>query len=185
MAFAGDVTALTKTGATYYDSLVNYFAQAKQPTQGEVEGWWSGRCYGLKSKETAEPGLFIATKLVIPPPGASDNGPLFPPPPPTGQFNVVIGKSLADERPSAFDEMTPELYMSVRDFVNGSYFKGLPAATYEDGSLVGGMPSGISKYVFRKYNEYVMGQIVVLKDHDSYKAGDIMAACYFFKKLNR
>lgn len=160
-----------------YETLNSYFSLGQLPTESEMNGWWSGRCYA-KSAPNAPAGLLLIGASTYQTPMGQD-GPLFPPQP---VFLMALVGSF--ENPATrFDNITSSDRILVEQFVQSSEFRGL-RATPISGSMVSHNDTGNLSFVVRKYQNYFLAQAVAIRDSDNTKAGEIYSSCYFFNKVN-
>jgi hypothetical protein len=175
---------LFQPGVSHYDALVSYFSSGTVPVPAELAGIWSGRCYEKGSSKPA--GFMLAAKNVsYIPGGVVDNGPLFPPPAPVRTFNVALINHLGwgeaagrYDNPSQSDLNDLSAYLQQNDFVTGL------GSEVSEGSLVAKNAPGKNQFVVRKWDQYFLVESVATADvHGGGKRGEILGACYFFKKI--
>lgn len=173
-------------GDSRYNSLMNYFAAGMQPSMAEVEGWWSGRCYSKTAMNEPKGQLLVATNVTKLPPDSTGNGPLFPAPAPTTTFNMAVishynGQGAEAER---YDNLSVSDRADVENFVKSDADFQNMAARIENGSLASDNTTGNLRFVLRRYSNYFVVENVIIGNDGVNVAGDVFAACYFFKKVN-
>jgi hypothetical protein len=173
-AFASD---LNLSVHNRYEALNNYFSLGRLPSEAEVTGKWSGRCYLQKNPNSPIGALILGMPSFSEP--TDINGPLFPSQP----IFILVLISNESFSPARFDNLTESDSRELANLINSSAFSKLTTRV-ENGSLVSDNVEGNLSFLARSYQNYLLMQSVVIKDSESLKKGDVYTSCYFFKKLN-
>lgn len=169
----------SNSAASKFDLLNSNFSKGSIPSAKEVQGWFSGRCYYSDKPNTAVGSLFGADSFQ-----SNVGGPIFEEP--IDQFYIAVFHTRSNTsgllRPDLFDDLnlvdlprSSGWYTQLRQ--NNMIAKkrmGAWTATNDSNPLLR----------IRKFQNYIMLQGQATKDQGSYKAGQVMANCYFFIKLN-
>ncbi|MDG0818071.1 hypothetical protein [Bdellovibrio svalbardensis] len=170
----------SNSAASKFDLLNSNFAKGSIPSAKEVQGWFSGRCYTSDKPDTPVGSLFGATSFPL-----NVEGPIFEQP---NHFNVGVFHTINSTSVSGL--VNPELFDGLdlsglhRD--SGWYTQlqqNNMIATKRMGAWTATNDSSLLLRI-RKFQNYIMLQGQATKDQGSYKAGQVIANCYFFIKLN-
>lgn len=162
---------------THYQELLDLYNVAELPQTEDLAGWFSGRCFGKYSPNTAKGGLLIGGMRLIPNGDNGQNGPLFPPIPKDTQFRFTAFQTEDKEPPNFYDHPTAEIMTIIQNDLNmekPSYLDNASEIHTVSGSLA--MRFFGAYYRARKYGSY----LIVLRAYDE-GAADLDQACYFFK----
>lgn len=170
LAYSGTESQLFAENVSYFDQLSEYFAKADVPTLDELSGWHSGRCY--QNLKPNQPRAALA--VLVEENGGNDDGPLFP--------NVKYIYPFDYTTPSQFDSYTSDVEALVQSTLNSGIE--ITPAEVVDGSYISKYEFGNLVYRVRKGKDYLFMIHTVIKDLYPFKAGDIFAACYLFKKIH-
>ena len=167
----------TSSEQSYFEQLQNYFAQGTLPTQHEIQGYWSGRCYKKADPSEAIGMALVAKNIRV---AFSDkNGPLFPSHKPDSTFNMCAVSS-SYPAPDQYDHISESDKESLLNYVASEEFKIQQVSEIREGALSTRMTSS-TRLAVRKSNGYFFAQISAVDKSgtDAYVAG----YCYFFKKI--
>lgn len=189
------VFALTGANAfadTYLNRVLDMHAQARVPANDELTGWFSGRCYRRETPMQPFGAILVGKWIDV---GASDpgNGPAFPSQPDERHsFNILGRGNQGTQAPADhFDVLDDEKIA----FVEGTLAR-LP--THWTQTARGGwqvaVPEGNLVLNARLFPSaqgvepatnpgYQVAKMTALRDYPPYRAGDLFAACYFFKQV--
>ena len=159
------------------------FSQGTLPTKEETYGWWTGRCYDFQLPNSPQGQILVSRSIVIKDP--ADHGPGFPSKPDEIKHQMVI--YVAVDRSNNFDRRNLSKF---KKDLKGYLEKGSERrliAVEENGSLSYQRVSRNAKHSIRKYQNYFIGQLALLRDEKiggiDYRAGKIYGNCYFFKQV--
>lgn len=166
----------SSTVETRFSDLVQRFETAATPTRNEIKGWWSGRCFYPKTPDAAENALLVGTSELI----GGSQGPLYPPREAYKIIHLVWTGKSAD----VYDEPSREIIDSVAGLLSNGGLTGVSEAVETQGSLASSNTPGNLEWRIRKNGPYFFEESIILRTNNDYKAGEIFAACYYFKKIH-
>jgi hypothetical protein len=175
-------------GTSRFAQLMERYDASVMPSPINMRGWWTGRCYDAKTPNKTESRLLVVREaaVLISPGDNSDNGPMFPPIPPSyDRFNAMI-QVISNQTPdpgNLFDDPSPHFMQAISNFLDSTdmrKYRGYPInqafeVRFDDGNL---------QYSARQYGSYYIVKNTILTDTSSHKAGDIAVNCYYFKKVH-
>ncbi len=166
-----------------FEKLESYYAQGTLPSQDQIAGYWSGRCYLKTSPSVAYGNVLMAKLLTAPTPPTPDDGPLFPPEEPKMTFNLAVANhSGTFEVPNRYDNISDSDKAHVIDLAKSAEFYKL-TTTVVDHSLLSVHDAGNLSFSARAYKDYYLVKATVLRNQDALQAGDVFSMCYFFKRI--
>lgn len=166
---------------SHYSQLLKYFYEGRAPTQIEIQGIWSGRCYGILAQDVATGGGLIARKVGSRP---IDNGPIFPDQGSTATFNLVLWYPKDDNlKPERFDNLSMNDRSAIEDYLSGDQFPKM-ISIVKNGSMRVQFKGGNIKYQIRKYQKYFIAKTSAMRTNGNFKAGEVIDVCYYFKKIS-
>jgi hypothetical protein len=186
IVLAAFLTAISVTGAnaatspqpnqSRYAQLLALFDQGVAPTETELTGEWSGRCYVQKAPNVAWGSVLVAKAM----PNSDLNGPLFPP---KTFFNVFIA---TDANPVAFDYYPNGIddvsWNPVRGYINNSAGRDLTALDVLN-TIASKSAVSNAEFLVRKSQNYFVSKII-RPVSDKNKADEVLATCYSFNKVH-
>jgi hypothetical protein len=165
-AFTGSCQS---TESDKYKELEKLFAIGTLPTQSDVMGWRTGRCYMETNRLSAEPSLLAGVSAWV---GGTD-GPLFPP---TENFKFYVLKHDAADA-NYFDWLTPSTESEINSVIQGNKASVKDACVKDDSLSVDYEPR-------TRWQLRLSGNYLILKLSDTTDVSKMPAAyCYYFKKL--
>tara|TARA_B100001248_G_scaffold262141_1_gene256316 strand:+ start:7744 stop:8379 length:636 start_codon:yes stop_codon:yes gene_type:complete len=156
-----------------FDQLAEYFHEAEEVSPSEVLGWTSGRCFNDHSPDQPGPGLLVGVEYV----DGLDRGPLFPN---RSEFKHAVLDSLYNA--NYYDQLNDHKARKIKLSIEKS-FDDLSASYSENDSMVSLYKPGNIKFKIRKFEQYILSELVVIQDTEKSKAGDKPSYCYFFKRV--
>lgn len=173
------------------DRVLQIFEASRPPVAHEVEGWFAGRCFRPESPTLPFGGLLVGRIVTVG--GDNGGGPLFPP-----NDEQMIQYSLfgggqggVSSAPDYWDSLDVSKVRYVEDYIRRGYMfdatsdgRGLRAIA-DESNLVMNLrlyPTSVGVEPSDN-NGYQVAKITVFRDHRPSRAGDLFAACYFFKQL--
>lgn len=156
-----------------YAEIQGMFAVAQLPTESEVMGLRSGRCFSQGEPSTARANLLAGIQKRI----EGNGGPLFPP---KTEFKIVSVVNSGSGPADYFDQMSPSVRQQLTTFLDGD-LRSIGEGRVESGSLVSTNESGNLAFRVRKSGDYLLMLSTIMKDTSDQKVGDVYAACYYFK----
>lgn len=155
--------------------LERLFSAAPAATWDDVKGWRSGRCYFANAHTQARAALLVSVSEN----GGGGDGPLFPPHSINKVFPVISDQGFRADR---FDELTSDIVSEVQSIVTQGSHE-IEEVVFNPDSLYSKNDLGNLGFHIRKSQEYLLLKSSVLRDGGAYKAGDVFAYCYYFKKV--
>ncbi len=174
----------TPSGPTKMATVLSWFDQGQNVTWAELKGSYSGRCFGVTEQD--KPYQALLTYMPV----ANSDGPGFPHGSPL-LFNVRFihwGENMDELSEKRLNEFKTEL----RNYWSKIYSTLTENPTVTE--LYGDEPDGTPKsrdnhkVEFKKFNEYFISKTTILISGRSIggrplKPGDVLKACYFFKRV--
>ena len=169
-------TACTSSGncsgnPDYYAELKKLFEEGTIPSNSEVMGWFSGRCYYEFARTTAKASLLVGFMDSV----GGNNGPLFP------DVFKFVALSYDSKSADIFDHLTPALEAEFSRIIESDK-KRVQAPCVEDHSLSSSYVAcgtygacGAMKLQVRKAQNYLL--LKIMRDNR------LVAYCYHFKKV--
>jgi hypothetical protein len=155
----------------YYAELERLFEEGTIPSNSEVMGWLSGRCYYAWARTTAKASLLVGLMESV----GENNGPLFP------EVFKFLALQYDSKSADIFDNLTPALEAEFSRIIESGK-KTVQAPCVEDNSLSVSYLScgtyglcGTVKLQVRKAQNYLLLKQVV--------DNRVAAYCYHFKKV--
>ena len=171
------------TTQTRFQSLNEYFNHGTLPDQGEMLGAWSGRCYLVEEPNKATPAVLAsATSKVYDQVNEGNHGPLFPPAPARLMFSTLILIPNYSQPADFYDNPSAETLKGIKSFMTKKVLKDNEAQAV-DGAYVTVNAADKSMIIIRKYQNYFIARAMTLPDAENRKGSEVVAACYFFKKV--
>jgi hypothetical protein len=182
-SLAGAEEFRTSGESGHFDHLMRIYEAASLPTESEIAGVWSGRCYEPGSGTPS--GWVLAAKTVIfTPSNSAESGPLFQPAGPVRTFNIgVINHGGLSEKANRYDNLSQRDLKELQNYMGGEEFFRNLASQVLTGALVSRNVAGNSEFRTRVFQGSFVTKVLVLADAGELKAGESAAACYFFKKI--
>ena len=148
----------TQARASFYSELAQNFDSAQQPTQEQITGVWSGRCFSSEYDRTPSGIALVAETYQNP-----ANGPLF-----SGKFDMGVYE---DNDPAHFDDMS---VVDITQLFKSDH--GGEEVSVDQGSLV-----SIKREQYPSVYFYVRasGSYLFMKEVISART----SYCYFFNKF--
>lgn len=171
-----------------FHRLMQIYDQSRLPATAEMKGWFSGRCYRPQTPSTPFGVILVAR---VSSSEDSSGGPLFPPRE-VHEYNIFgQGREGAEAPGDYWDQMTP----AKADFVENLLRQGaIHPSQRQNEALIAFVPEGNLVLSTRLYPTdvgvdpadlpgYFITRVHVWRDYPPYRAGQIFASCYFFKKV--
>lgn len=160
--------------STKYDHLKRQFDLARRPSESEILGWSTGRCFFQNSPDTPKANLLVGvTKNAN-----KDSGPGFP----TKNVTKIVSIEYSSQSADVFDHLTPEEEAEVTSIVDQS-FESTTEMIKVKGSLSSTNTPGNLEYRVRANDQYIYMRAILTIDNGSLKKGDAYASCYYFAKV--
>ena len=164
-----------------YEQLADYYnnPSATAPTDEELSGWWTGRCFATASPSVATNSLLVGTERPAEDSGR-DDGPLFPP---SASERIVHVLANSSQGETCFDRLTESSIASIQNVLNQDRSYLTVAGPYADGSHGSTYDPGNLEYRVKKNGEYFIGRMTVIRPNSGLGAGDAYQYCYWFNKV--
>lgn len=186
------IAASNAFASTYLERVLGLYSEARLPAAAEMTGWFSGRCYRIETPMRPFGALLVGRGVRV---GGEDpdNGPAFPGDPLLRhQFNVFGRGFQGTEAPGDYwDRLDREKIAFVEDLMARGYMHWTMATR---GSWRIAAPEGNLAIDARLFptdqgvepdtnSGYQVAKLTTLRDYPPYRAGTLLAACYFFKQV--
>jgi hypothetical protein len=169
--------AATNIEPTHFTQLAAMYDAGSTPTQAELTGWFSGRCFFADDMNKMVNQLLVGFTQEI---SGGNSGPLFPG---EKQFKIAQLTYLWGEA-DYFDNMTDEFKTTVSTYITEDENAFSPASLREDASMTSECSECNLNYQIKKSGDFFVAKDVVITANENHGAGQVYAMCYFFKKVN-
>lgn len=162
------------TATDNFTRLKAMYDNGTLPSQTELTGWFSGRCFSQRAGDTAWGSLIVSEVEEV----GDDSGPLLPP---KQEFKIrTVGQE--GYAPDTFDTITPDAMQWIGDELKN--LTGVSEAQSVDGSLMSAIETqdmliDIQVHV-KRYKNYFITE--TYGDIDAFT--DPQSLCYYFKKVH-
>lgn len=171
-------------GESRFDSLAARYnsRHASTPSNEELRGWRSGRCYFAERTNTAENGLLAGLISET----RDDEGPLFGP---EEQHRIMVIR-YPDQPAPFFDDMDRTVRTQIHGFI-GRYRDSItPIESLNDGSV-----ASVNNLVDTEYRAKWIDNVIVVKSvatrtvrrtrrTPARTEGDVISYCYFYRQVD-
>jgi hypothetical protein len=154
-------------GSSYFHQLRNDYEKGTLPSEAELTGWFSGRCFYGRSPNTARNGILIGAERAITNGDNGNDGPLFHPAAPKTDFRIAQS-SIDRSGPDFFDAISPDVESDIADALY-PILDAPDSAVQETNGILG------PQTPIRKFEGYYISTMK--------KPGADDMTCYFFKKV--
>jgi len=166
---SSSLTAKAQEQTTFYDHVIELYEKGSAPTQEEILGWNSGRCYWPENKNKPENVLLSAWVEK----DTSNHGPISPPRDIYKAIPFADLQKAANHYDNLDDDQINKVYRGIEN-----YSPILSKLYLNDNSLNSDQGSQ-TRYSIRKSGPY----FVFLMHSKRQGQEEIRAVCYTFKKV--